>query len=375
VKQTNSSETVPDYRARLAAVRGAMVEGGIDCLLVCSRENIRYLFGFTGSSGWALITESSAVLMTDSRYDEQARTETTGCEVCISTKGLTETAAQQLHKCHVKRVGYESDSMTVATLHTLESTLRENGLDLVLTPTQQIVERVRSIKDRYEIAAISAASRLVDGAIDHARSIIRADMTEQTLAWEIERWLREHGSGPVPFPVIVAAGPHCAHPHAVSGDNRLACGEPILIDIGAVIDGYCSDLSRTLFIGQPNDTIRRVYETVLEAQETALCRVRAGMSAPEADRLARNVIAQAGYADSFGHGLGHGVGLAIHERPTVSSLSTDILRKGMVFTIEPGIYLRGLGGVRIEDTVVLRESGVQLLTHTDKRNPVLCATC
>ena len=178
MKQTNSSETVPDYRARLAAVRGAMVEGGIDCLLVCSRENIRYLFGFTGSSGWALITESSAVLMTDSRYDEQARTETTGCEVCISTKGLTETAAQQLHKCHVKRVGYESDSMTVATLHTLESTLRENGLDLVLTPTQQIVERVRSIKDRYEIAAISAASRLVDGAIDHARSIIRADMTE-----------------------------------------------------------------------------------------------------------------------------------------------------------------------------------------------------
>ena len=374
MKPTSEESGGPDYARRVNVVRETMDARGLDCLLLCSRENIRYLFGFTGSNGWAIITPEGSSFLTDSRYDEQAHAEVVDCDVHISTTGLPEVAATRLQRCGSVSVGFESDTMTVATLRTVEKTLRETAPDLVLVPVQQIVESARSIKEGFEIAAISAASALLDGAMEHARTIVHVGMTEQALAWQIERWLREHGSGLMPFPPIVAAGAHCAHPHASPGNIGIGCGEPILIDIGAIVDGYCSDLSRTLFAGQPNEEMERVYSAVLEAQQSAIDGIRAGMTATEADACARDVIRNAGYGDSFGHGLGHGVGLAIHERPTLSSLSRDVLKEDMVFTIEPGIYVPGLGGVRIEDTVVLRGSGVQQLTRTGKRDPV-CTSC
>jgi Xaa-Pro aminopeptidase len=372
--RTSSNGPASPYPERLQVVREAMTERGLDCLLVSGRENVRYLFGFTGSSGWAIVTHDRSVFMTDSRYDEQAHAEVAGCEICISTRGLPELAARRLGACGAETVGFEADSVTVATLNTLEGHMRQDAPDLVLVPVQQLVETVRCIKDEREIAAITAASRLLDGAVEHVRSILRPGMSERTLAWEIERWLREHGSGPMPFTPIVAAGPHCAHPHAVPCELEVVCGQSVLIDIGAVVDGYCSDLSRTLFVGEPEPAIGRVYSAVLDAQLAASDGVLSGMSAVEADALARDSIRAAGYGECFGHGLGHGVGLAVHERPTVSSLSKDVLVQGMVFTIEPGIYVPGLGGVRIEDTVVLRDSGVQPLTRAEKRNPV-CAPC
>jgi len=355
-------------------VRESMASRGLDCLLVSSRENLRYLFGFTGSNGCAVLTQDEAVFMTDPRYDEQSRSEVVGCEVCVTTTALWGLAASRLGTCGVRTAGFEAEAMTVATLSALESHAKGKAPDIVLVPVQQLVETVRAVKDEYEIAAISSASRLVDGAIEHARSIAQVGMTERALAWEIERWLREHGSGPMPFPPIVASGPHCAHPHATPCDIEFCCGDPVLIDIGAVVDGYCSDLSRTLFVGEPNGTIAGVYATVLAAQHAAMSGIRSGMNAVDADALAREVVRDSGYGEAFGHGLGHGVGLAIHERPTVSSLSKDVLVDGMVFTIEPGIYLPGVGGVRIEDTVVLRGSEVQTLTRSEKRNPV-CTTC
>lgn len=350
-----------------------MAEKELDCLVVSGRENVRYLFGFTGSNGWVIVTQDRSVFITDSRYDEQSRSEVVGCEICISTKGLPDFAARQLGACGAKTAGFEADSITVATLRALEARMRESARDVVLVPVQQLVETVRSVKDEYEVATIASASRLLDGAIEHTRSILRPGMSERDLAWDIERWLRDHGSGPVPFTPIVAVGRHCAHPHAVPGDLEVARGEPVLIDIGAVVDGYCADLSRTLFVGEPDPAVASLYSTVLDAQLAAVDGTRAGMSAADADALARNVIRDAGYGESFGHGLGHGVGLAIHERPTISSLARDALIAGMVFTIEPGIYVPGLGGVRIEDTVVLRDSRVQPLTRAEKRNPV-CAT-
>ncbi len=374
MQPTSRKAFKPDYANRVQAVRGAMDVRGLDCLLLCDRNNIRYLFGFTGSNAWAIITPEGSSFFTDSRYNEQAHTEVVDCDIHIAARGLPDTAATQLRRCGSVSVGFESDTMTVSTLRTLEKTLHEAAPDLVLVPLQQMVESVRAVKEESEIAAISAASVLLDGAIEHARKVAHVGMTEQELAWQIERWLREHGSGPMPFPPIVAAGPHCAHPHASPGNIELGPGEPILIDIGAVVDGYCSDLSRTLFAGQPNEEIERVYFTVLKAQQSAIDGIHAGMTAPEADACARDVIRNAGYGNSFGHGLGHGVGLAIHERPTLSSLSRDVLKEDMVFTVEPGIYLPGLGGVRIEDTVVLRGSGVQQLTRSGKRDPV-CASC
>jgi len=207
---------------------------------------------------------------------------------------------------------------------------------------------------------------LTDAAFAHLLAVIEPGMAEREAAWEIEAYMRTHGASQVAFPLIVAAGPNGALPHARAGDHAIQPGEPIVIDIGCVLDGYCSDMTRTICLGEPSAKYLEVWDIVLQAQEAAEAAIRAGTSGVEADSLARDLIKEAGYGEQFGHGLGHGVGLAVHENPRASQLSEDILQAGMVLTVEPGIYLPGEFGLRIEDLVVIREGGVEILTSTPK---------
>jgi Xaa-Pro aminopeptidase len=356
---------------RLRAVRQALKERELDCLLVASRENVRYLLGFTGSSGWALVSADDAVLATDSRYVDQAHAQVQFGRVRLAEQGLVDFTVRHASENGVRTLGFEADILSFATCRAIESGIAQAGAGCRIAPVQGIVESLRAVKDDSELALIQAAAALADRAFGHACSLLRCGMTEQQLAWQIERWLRENGSGPMPFRVIVASGPNAALPHAEPSERAFGQGEPIVMDLGATSGGYCSDLTRTVFLGEPAGGLGEVYRTVLAAQQEAIRDIRVGMRASDADELARSVLRRAGLDGAFGHGLGHGVGLAIHESPTVSSRSTDVLAEGMVFTVEPGVYLPGQGGVRIEDTVMLRDGVVRPFTHAAKHDPVV----
>jgi len=232
------------------------------------------------------------------------------------------------------------------------------------------VAHLRSIKEPEELELIIKAVELTDAAFEQVKAIIHPGVTEKEAAWEIEKFLRQNGSEGVPFEIIVASGPNSALPHAKPTERIICSGEPVLIDMGARVGSYCSDFSRTLCLGKNLEAVSyqlsAIYNIVLEAQLLAIDRIKSGMTAAEADKLARSIIEQAGYGDNFGHGLGHGVGLTIHELPTLSATSSDLLGDSMVFTIEPGIYLAGYGGVRIEDTVTLKKGKVEVLTKSEK---------
>ena len=369
-RPTNRAETT-GFPGRLKAVRQALKQKELDCLLVASPENVRYLLGFTGSSSWAFISAADAVLATDSRYIEQARCQVQSGRVCVADRGLVDLAVRHASEKGGRTLGFEANILSFATCRAIEARIAEQGIDCRIVPAEGIVEALRAVKDDSELALIQASASLADQVFGHACSLIRCGMTERQLAWEIEKWLRENGSGPLPFSVIVASGPNAALPHAEPTDREFGQGEPIVMDLGATTGGYCSDFTRTVFLGEPQGGLGEVYRTVLAAQQEAIRGIRAGMPSPDADELARSVIRRAGLDGAFGHGLGHGVGLAIHESPTVSGRSNDVLLEGMVFTVEPGLYLPQQGGVRIEDTVVLRDGVVQSLTCAEKRDPVI----
>jgi Xaa-Pro aminopeptidase len=244
--------------------------------------------------------------------------------------------------------------------------LKTNQQLITLEPTTNVVESMRAVKEPDEIECIAQASKLADGALEHARSVIRSGITEKQLAWELEKWLREHGSEPMPFDIIVASGPNAALPHAKPSEKVINHDEPIVIDLGARVNGYCSDLTRTLCIGEGDKTFSNAYDITLGSQLAALAALKSGMSGEQIDQLSRTVIEQADYGTAFGHGLGHGVGLADHELPRLGTNSTDILEDKMVFTVEPGIYLPEWGGVRIEDTVLLKDGKARTLTKASK---------
>ncbi|MBN1856687.1 MAG: M24 family metallopeptidase, partial [Dehalococcoidia bacterium] len=270
-----------------------------------------------------------------------------------------------------KTVGFESDVLSFSSVRSIETGLSQAAPGCRAIPADGLVETLRMVKNDAEIALIQKACVLADGVFSHVCSVIHVGMTERELAWGIEKWLRENGSGAVPFNIIVASGPNSALPHHEPGERTFAMGEPIVMDLGATVGGYCSDMTRTVFLGEIDGKFANVYETVLEAQQRAIAGISAEMAASDADELARSVIRSAGFGDAFGHGLGHGVGLQVHERPTVSFRSADVLTNGMVFTVEPGIYLLGLGGVRIEDTVMLSAGMAKRLTFSNKSGPVM----
>ena len=260
-------------------------------------------------------------------------------------------------------MGFESVRVTVQQLETARSALLEAGLSVETEATEGIVEDLRLRKADVEIDAIGRALALAESAFERMLPEITPGRTEADLAWALERILRESGAEGLSFPIITAAGTNAALPHAVPGDRKIAAGEPLLFDWGVRLDGYCSDISRTVSVGEPDETFRKVFAAVHDAQQKAIDAIRPGVRGKAVDKVARDHIDQCGFGDHFGHGLGHGAGLAIHEAPRLSPVRDDILEPGMVFTVEPGIYLPKWGGVRLENMVVLREDGPEVLNR------------
>jgi len=351
---------------RLRKLRTLIAEKGVDALLLSQPENLRYLSGFTGSSGWLLISGQSAILATDFRYVEQAKGESPDFEITQTNQELRDWLPGLVSDLGWHKLGFEANFISYGGYHKLSEAIETKQINLELVPTTGIVEQLRSTKEPEELGFIKKAVALAEAAFEQAKGIIRPGITEKEAAWEIEKLLRQKGSEGMPFEIIVASGPNSALPHAQPTEKIIRSGEPVLIDMGARISGYCSDFSRTLFLGKADKTLQEIYNIVLKAQTTAIERVESGMDASQADQLARSVVEQAGYGDAFGHGLGHGVGLAVHEFPTLGPTSSDSLADGMVFTIEPGIYLAGKGGVRIEDIVVLENGTAKVLSKVKK---------
>lgn len=356
------------FLERLQRARTRLSEEGLDWLLVSHPENRRYLSGFTGSFGYLLISQEEALLATDFRYFQQVQEQAPAYTLAKVQGGTVESLASilQQHVAEGARLGFEAEHLTVA----LYEKLREDVGTAQWVPTQGLVERLRAVKDPEEVAAIRRAVALADDVLEDVLPTLRPGVTEREVAWRLESAMRERGAEKVSFDLIVASGPNSAKPHAVTTDRPLGRGEPIVMDMGCVVDGYCSDLTRTVILGEPDGRFRDLYDLVLQAQRAAEEGIRPGLSGREADALAREILDAAGYKEEFGHSLGHGVGLEIHELPRLSALAEEPLQEGMVFTVEPGVYIPGWGGIRIEDVAVLRADGVEVLTACTK-DPVV----
>ena len=351
---------------RLEKLREKLLEKELDAILVSTPENRRYVCGFTGSAGYVIVSREGAVLSTDFRYTEQAGIESPDFEV-VKIGADWSWLLELSKEMGTKVLGFESQHVTVATYRQITEALKEQAPQSPrLVATTGIIEGLRSSKDSEEVTLLQKAIDVSDTAMSAVSSTIRPGETEREVAWRLEVAMRELGADSPSFDTIVAAGPNGAMPHHRPSDRPIGEGEPIVIDMGARVGGYCSDITRTVCIGEPDEKFRRVYDIVLGAQLTAIATVRAGMNGGDADELSRVVISEAGYAENFGHSLGHGVGLAVHEYPRVGPKSKHALEEGMIFTVEPGIYLSEWGGVRIEDVVVLEGGGARVMSKAAK---------
>jgi Xaa-Pro aminopeptidase len=333
-------------------------ERELDRMLVTDLTNLRYLTGFTGTNGACICGPGVRTLLTDFRYTERAEAEVEGWETVTLSGDWLGGIAERLQG----RVGFEDDQMSVRLLEKLIEKLPD-GVEMV--PAGGRVEELRRVKDAGELALIEEASKLADEVWSWSVERGLAGRTERDVARAAEARIREQGGDPS-FPAIVAAGPNGALPHAEPGEREIGRGELVVFDMGAQLDGYCSDGTRTFATGDPGEEGIEVYEVVREAQAAALKAIKAGVKGEDVDRVAREVIEKAGHGDRFGHGLGHGVGLEVHEGPRLSLRSDDVLAPGEVVTVEPGIYLPGRLGVRIEDLVVVTEDGLRNLSSLPK---------
>jgi Xaa-Pro aminopeptidase len=354
-------------KERLDWLMERLLEKELDAILISASANRQYLSGFTGSAGYLFIAKGKTVLVTDSRYTEQAANQSPDFDV-VQIRGGWDWLLELLKENNVQRLGFESQDMTVATYDRVIEALKEDtALDKVsLVTASGLAEEQRITKDKGELVSLQRAIDASDRAMETVCPTIQEGMTEREVAWRVEKAMRDFGADGISFDTIVAAGPNGAMAHHMPSDYVISQGEPIVIDMGARVDGYCSDITRTVVVGEPDDSFRKIYDIVLGAQLTAINTVRPGMSGGDCDELSRGVIAEAGYGDNFGHSLGHGVGLNVHENPRVGPNSTDPLEPEMVFTVEPGIYISGWGGIRIEDIVVLGESGATTLSKASK---------
>ncbi len=349
------------FEVRAQALLECLRQDAVDGLLVTSMPNVRYLTGFSGTHAMLLVTGAERWLFTDFRYAEQAAAEAGAVakvviEVSSLWRGLWETlrTARGLHT-----IGFESAHLA----HRDFERLLKDGSAWTWRPFVDVVERLRERKDPGELELIKEAARVAGAALDRTMPALRPGMTELEVAGVLEHALRDHGSEETPFPTIVASGPRTALPHARAGSRAIARGDFLLLDFGATVGGYCSDVTRTMVVGKADGRQREVHDAVLAANEAARAHVRSGMTGKDADAIARAVLEQHGLGDAFGHGLGHGIGLEVHEAPRLSRIADMVLSEGAVVTIEPGAYVSGWGGVRIEDNVRLGAGGAELLTE------------
>ena len=347
---------------------------GVDAILVTSGTNRRYLTGFTAedhapdeSSGVVVATDSTLTVMTSPTNLPWAVTEVRdGVEVLPATRPWTTGVAAEVRARGYHRLGFEEAAMTVRDHAALS---RELGSATELVPIGDAVDRLRAIKRADELASIESAMRTTDIAFERASSQIEVSMTERDIADLVRAELRRAGSDGEAFPTIVASGPNAAKPHHVPGDRSIGEGEPVIIDMGAKVEGYRGDLTRTIWLGQPSDQLVTMYRLVVAAQAAAIGTVRPGVPAREVDTAARAVCIAAGMGDHVIHSVGHGIGLRIHEEPSVNQVSGETLQAGHVITIEPGLYVEGWGGIRIEDVLLVDDSGYRNLTGAPKRMP------
>lgn len=356
------------YRHRLSRLKERLVEENLDALLVLNQENRYYLSGFLAhdgqcdeSAGALIVGPSLHLIATDSRYEVQARHETNGFEVVRYDKGLAALLPQLLEDFSVKRIGFESRRLTCLQLERIRAKLETASANISLVPTDGLVETLRLRKDRNEIETISEALEIAESVFSQILYGLSAKKTEREIAWEMEKAMRESGAEAMAFAPIVASGPRAALPHAVPSHRSPGEGGPLLFDWGCRVKGYCSDISRTVYMGSPDEMYKKVFRTVLEAQRLAIEAIKPGVSTQTVDGIARQYIADQGFGGCFGHGLGHGVGLATHEKPHLSPLRPTTLEAGMVTTVEPGIYRPDWGGVRLENMVIVEEDGARVL--------------
>lgn len=353
---------------RLQRLRVALAERELDGALISNARNRRYLSGFTGSAGYLLVTPDDAVIATDFRYFEQSATQAPAFRLYKVVGGVEAWMPGLLADLGGKKLGFESGDMAVATHDQVKKVIAglPDAARPQLVPALNLVEDLRLIKEPGEVEALQRAVDLGDAAFTDVAQRVEPGWTEKQVSWEIEKYIREHGGDGLSFDTIVAGGPWGAMPHAYPRERKLEAGEGVVIDMGCDVGGYMSDLTRTICLGRPDAEFRKIYDIVLTAQLTAEEMVRPGMAGEQAHMIAHKVIEAAGYGDTFGHGLGHGIGLEVHEAPRLGRTSTDELKDGMVFTIEPGIYITGWGGVRIEDMVVLENGRARVMSRAPK---------
>ncbi|WP_342528869.1 Xaa-Pro peptidase family protein [Chryseomicrobium sp. FSL W7-1435] len=351
---------------KLEKVRQALTDSSLSALLVTNPHSRRYLTGFTGTAGVALVTQSEAFFITDFRYTEQANAQITGYTLVEQKTTLIEAVAQVVKENGLDKVGFEQEAMTFA-----EYDRYNKALEAELVPTTGIVEKIRLIKTEDELTIIKQACKIADDAYEHILTFIQPGMTELDVSNELEFFMRKQGATSSSFDIIVASGVRSALPHGVATHKVIEQGDFITLDFGAYYNGYVSDVTRTLAVGEPSEKLKEIYQVVLDSQLLALEKIKPGMTGKEADAIARDYIASKGYGEAFGHSLGHGIGLEVHEGPGLSSRSDVVLEPGMLITIEPGIYLPDIGGVRIEDDALVTETGVERLTLTSKELVIL----
>ncbi|WP_394119817.1 M24 family metallopeptidase [Planococcus donghaensis] len=353
-------------RLKLQKLRTEMKRRDVEAVLVTSPFNLRYITEFTGTAGLALVTQDKAVFITDFRYTEQASVQVKEFEVVQAKKNLMDEAVQAIDSLSIKTLAFEQDYMTYAT-----ALQYKEKVEVEMEPISNLIEKIRMVKTPEEVAVLKAAAKIADDAFEHICGFIRPGLTELDVSNELEFFMRKQGATSSSFDVIVASGLRSALPHGVATDKVIEDGDMITLDFGALYNGYISDITRTVAVGEPSAQMKEIYDIVLKAQELGVEKIGPGMSGIEADAIARDFIKSKGYGEAFGHSTGHGIGLEVHESPGLSFRSETILEPGMAVTVEPGIYLPGVGGVRIEDDILITESGNERLTNSTKELRIL----
>lgn len=348
-------------KVKLEQVRRKLLEQELDAILVTSPYNRRYMTNFTGTAGVAIITQTEALFITDFRYTTQATEEAKEFTVIEHSGLLLDEIATQLSMHRVANVGFEADDMTYD-----QYKIYEAKINAKLVPLNGFFASLREIKTLEEIHILEEAAKMADDAFEHILTVIKPGILEIDVANELEFFMRRKGATSSSFDTIVASGWRSALPHGVASQKKIETGELVTLDFGAYYKGYCSDITRTIAVGDVNDQLKEIYDVVLEAQKLGVANIKAGMTGKEADDTTRDYITKKGYGQYFGHSTGHGIGLEVHEGPSLSQRSSTVLRPNMVVTVEPGIYIPDVGGCRIEDDIVITEDGNRIITHSPK---------